>query len=134
VRAYAGKQRNKTVPAHLDKAITPSSLNHALDALAGRKPGWPDLLTIVGLPNRIGPHDERRSVTSFFENFGEGAYASALLDHRVSGADKLSREVAAITQSVYSAADRVVFGGEFAASKAWLAGTHRTSRPTRRKA
>jgi len=112
VRAYAGKQRNKTVPAHLDKAITPSSLNHALDALAGRKPGWPDLLTIVGLPNRIGPHDERRSVTSFFENFGEGAYASALLDHRVSGADKMSREVAAITQSVYSAADRVVFKAE----------------------
>ena len=51
-------------------------------------------------------------VTSFFENFGEGAYASALLDHRVSGADKMSREVAAITQSVYSAADRVVFKAE----------------------
>jgi hypothetical protein len=112
VRAFAGKQRNKSVPGHLDKAITPSSLNHALDALAGRKPGWPDLLTVVGLPNRIGPHDERRSVTSFFENFGEGAYASALLDHRVSGADKMSREVAAITQSVYSAADRVVFKAE----------------------
>jgi hypothetical protein len=112
VRAHTGKQRNKVVPVHLDKAITPSSLNHALDALAGRKPGWPDLLTIVGLPNRIGPHDERRSVTSFFENFGEGAYASALLDHRVSGADKMSREVAAITQSVYSAADRVVFKAE----------------------
>jgi hypothetical protein len=112
VRAYANNRRNNTVPAHLDKAITPSSLNHALDALAGRKPGWPDLLTIVGMPNRIGPHDERRSVTSFFENFGEGAYASALLDHRVSGADKMSREVAAITQSVYSAADRVVFKAE----------------------
>jgi len=113
VRALAAKQRNDNrVPAHLDKAITPSSLNHALDALAGRKPGWPDLLTVVGLPNRIGPHDERRSVTSFFENFGEGAYASALLDHRVSGADKMSREVAAITQTVYSAADRVVFKAE----------------------
>jgi type IV secretory pathway TrbD component len=112
VRAYAQKRHDGTVPAHLDKAITPSSLNHALDALAGRKPGWPDLLTVVGLPNRIGPHDERRSVTSFFENFGEGAYASALLDHRVSGADKMSREVAAITQSVYSAADRVVFKAE----------------------
>lgn len=113
VRAFAGKQRNNNaVPAHLDKAITPSSLNHALDALAGRKPGWPDLLSVVGLPNRIGPHDERRSVTSFFENFGEGAYASALLDHRVSGADKMSREVAAITQSVYSVADRVVFKAE----------------------
>ncbi|WP_085384989.1 hypothetical protein [Bradyrhizobium canariense] len=113
VRALAAKQRNDSrVPAHLDKAITPSSLNHALDALAGRKPGWPDLLTVVGLPNRIGPHDERRSVTSFFENFGEGAYASALLDHRVSGADKMSREVAAITQAVYSAADRVVFKAE----------------------
>jgi hypothetical protein len=112
VRAYANNRPNNTVPAHLDKAITPSSLNHALDALAGRKPGWPDLLTVVGMPNRIGPHDERRSVTSFFENFGEGAYASALLDHRVSGADKMSREVAAITQSVYSAADRVVFKAE----------------------
>jgi hypothetical protein len=112
VRAYVQKRRDSAVPAHLDKAITPSSLNHALDALAGRKPGWPDLLTVVGLPNRIGPHDERRSVTSFFENFGEGAYASALLDHRVSGADKMSREVAAITQSVYSAADRVVFKAE----------------------
>jgi hypothetical protein len=112
VRAHANNRRNNTVPAYLDKAITPSSLNHALDALAGRKPGWPDLLTVVGLPNRIGPHDERRSVTSFFENFGEGAYASALLDHRVSGADKMSREVAAITQSVYSAADRVVFKAE----------------------
>jgi hypothetical protein len=112
VRAFAQKGRDSAVPAHLDKAITPSSLNHALDALAGRKPGWPDLLTVVGLPNRIGPHDERRSVTSFFENFGEGAYASALLDHRVTGADKMSREVAAITQSVYSAADRVVFKAE----------------------
>jgi hypothetical protein len=112
VRAYASNRRTSLVPAHLDKAITPSSLNHALDALAGRKQGWPDLLTVVGLPNRVGPHDERRSVTSFFENFGEGAYASALLDHRVTGADKMSREVAAITQSVYSAADRVVFKAE----------------------
>jgi hypothetical protein len=112
IRAYAEKRRDRAVPPHLDKAITPSSLNHALDALGGRKPGWPDLLSVVGLPNRIGPHDERRSVTSFFENFGEGAYASALLDHRVSGADKMSREVAAITQSVYSAADRVVFKAE----------------------
>ncbi len=30
----------------------------------------------------------------------------------MSGADKMSREVAAITQSVYSAADRVVFKAE----------------------
>jgi hypothetical protein len=112
IRAHVENTRNNAVPPHLDKAITPSALNHALDALAGLKDGWDDLLTIVGLPKKIGPHDLRRSVTSFFENFGEGAYASALLDHRVTGADKMSREVAAITQSVYSAADRVVFKAE----------------------
>ena len=112
VRAHVESGGSNAVPPHLDKAITPSALNHALDALAGLKDGWDDLLTIVGLPKKIGPHDLRRSVTSFFENFGEGAYASALLDHRVTGADKMSREVAAITQSVYSAADRVVFKAE----------------------
>jgi hypothetical protein len=112
VRAHVENKRSNAVPPHLDKAITPSALNHALDALAGLKDGWDDLLTIVGLPTKIGPHDLRRSVTSFFENFGEGAYASALLDHRVTGEDKMSRKVAAITQSVYSAADRVVFKAE----------------------
>jgi hypothetical protein len=100
------------VPINLDRAITASSLNHALDALAGLRPGSIDLLTMVGLPRKIGPHDLRRSVTSFFENFGEGAYASALLDHLVSGLDKMSREVAAVTQGVYSAADRVFFKSE----------------------
>jgi hypothetical protein len=95
-----------------DKHITASALNHTLDALGGRKPGWPNLLSIVGLPDRIGPHDSRRSVSSFFENTGEGAYASALLDHKVSGQDKMSRQVAAITQGVYSAADRVIFKAE----------------------
>jgi integrase len=112
VRTYARTNRNNAIPPHLDKAITPSSLNHALDALAGLKNGWDDLLTIVGLPTKIGPHDLRRSVTTFFENSGEGAYASALLDHRITGADKMSREIAAVTQSVYSAADRVVFKAE----------------------
>ena len=94
-----------------DKHITASALNHTLDALGGRKPGWPNLLSMVGLPYRIGPHDSRRSVSSFFET-GEGAYASALLDHKVSGQDKMSRQVAAITQGVYSAADRVIFKAE----------------------
>jgi hypothetical protein len=112
VRAHVENKRSNAVPPHLDKAITPSALNHALDALAGLKDGWEDLLTIVGLPKKIGPHDLRRSVTSFFENLGKGAYASALLDHRVTGEDKMSRKVAAITQSVYSAADRVVFKAE----------------------
>jgi hypothetical protein len=96
----------------LDKPITTSAMNQALNALAGRKPGWPDLLSIVGLPTRIGPHDVRRALTTFFENFGEGAYASALLDHRVSGVDKMSREVAAITQGVYSNSDRVALKAE----------------------
>jgi hypothetical protein len=95
-----------------DRHITASALNHTLDALGGRKPGWPNLLKIVGLSDRIGPHDSRRSVSSFFENTGEGAYASALLDHKVSGQDKMSRQVAAITQGVYSAADRVIFKAE----------------------
>lgn len=112
IRAHADGTGAGAVPSHLDKAITPSALNQALNALAGRKPGWPDLLSIVGLPNRIGPHDLRRALTTFFENFGEGAYASALLDHRVSGVDKMSREVAAVTQGVYSAADRVAFKAE----------------------
>jgi hypothetical protein len=112
IRAHADGTGASAVPSHLDKPITPSALNQALNALAGRKPGWPDLLSIVGLPNRIGPHDLRRALTTFFENFGEGAYASALLDHRVSGVDKMSREVAAVTQGVYSAADRVAFKAE----------------------
>ncbi|QND71942.1 hypothetical protein [Tardiphaga robiniae] len=67
VRAYAMSNRDNAVPPRLDKAITPSSLNHVFDALGGRKPGWPDLLTIVGLPNRIGPHDERRSMATFLK-------------------------------------------------------------------
>jgi hypothetical protein len=33
------------------RAITPSALNHSLDALAGRRNGWSDLLSIVELPN-----------------------------------------------------------------------------------
>jgi hypothetical protein len=53
-----------------------------------------------------------KTVSSFFENTGEGAYASALLDHKVSGQDKMSRQVAAMTQGVYSAADRVIFKAE----------------------
>jgi hypothetical protein len=52
------------------------------------------------------------SVTAFFEGFGEGAYASALLDHKVTGVDKMNRQVAAITQAVYSASDRVFFKSE----------------------
>ena len=31
-----------------DKHITASALNHVLDALGGRKPGWPNLRSIVG--------------------------------------------------------------------------------------
>lgn len=111
-RAYAEKHPGNGLPAHLDKAITASALNHALDALAGRKDGWLDLLSIVGLPSRIGPHDLRKSITTFFDNSGQIAYASALLDHRISGSDKMSNEVAIVTQSVYSAADRVIFKAE----------------------
>lgn len=96
----------------IDKHITPSSLNHALDALGGRKPGWPNLLQMVDLPDRIGPHDLRRSLTTFFDNRGEGSYASALLDHVVTGKDRMSEHVANITQGVYSAADRVIFKSE----------------------
>lgn len=118
IRTYGDGTGNSVVPAHLDKAITPSSLNHAVDALAGRRDGWPDLLTMVGLPDRIGPHDLRRSVTTFFENIGLGAYASALLDHRVTGVDAMSRQVANVTQSVYSAADRVMLKSE--ALSTWL--------------
>jgi hypothetical protein len=95
-----------------------SALNHALDALVGRRDGWPDLLSMVGLPNRIGPHDLRRSLSTSFENIGLGAYASALLDHRVTGVDAMSREVAAVTQAVYSAADRVLLKSE--ALSMWL--------------
>ncbi|WP_457492091.1 hypothetical protein [Tardiphaga sp. P5_C7] len=111
IRAVA-PQNGGVVPSDKDKPITSSALNHALDALAGRLPGAMDLLTMVGLPRKIGPHDLRRSVVAFFEGFGEGAFASALLDHKVSGIDKMSREVAAITQSVYSASDRVLFKSE----------------------
>jgi hypothetical protein len=56
VRVQVGNSRNNSVPTPLDKAIT-AALNHALDALAGLKDGWKDLLTIVGLPTQIGPHD-----------------------------------------------------------------------------
>lgn len=86
----------------MGQAHTTSAMNHVLDALGGRKPGWPNLLSIVGLPDRIGPHDSRSSVSSFFENAGEGAYTSALLDHKVSGQDKMSRQVAAIKRLVSS--------------------------------
>ena len=118
IRLYADETGTSAVPSDMDKAITPSSLNHALDALAGRREGWPDLLSMVGLPSRIGPHDLRRSLSTFFENIGLGAYASALLDHRVTGIDAMSREVAAVTQGVYSAADRVLLKSE--ALSMWL--------------
>jgi hypothetical protein len=88
---------NRQSPDNLDKHITASSLNHAWDALAGRKKGWPNLFAIVGLPARAGPHDCRRSLSTYFENQGLGAYASALLDHKVSGVDKMDRAVATIT-------------------------------------
>lgn len=118
IRLHADGTGTTAVPARLDKAITASALNHALDALGGRRDGWPDLLSIVGLPSRIGPHDLRRSLGTFFENIGLGAYASALLDHRVTGVDAMSREVAAITQGVYTAADRVILKAE--ALSIWL--------------
>jgi hypothetical protein len=118
LRAYANS-RNEVGIRQLDKHITESALNHALDALAGRKPGWKNLLQMVGLPDRIGPHDSRRSATTFFENRGQGSYASALLDHKVSGSDKMSERVAAVTQGVYSAADRIPFKAE--ALQIWLA-------------
>lgn len=100
------------VPENMDKPITESSLNHALDSLGGRREGSLDVLSMVGLPNKIGPHDLRRSVTHYFDQIGEAAYASALLDHKVTGKDKMDREVAAITQGVYSSADRVIFKAE----------------------
>lgn len=109
-RAYA--VANRQSPDNLDKHITASSLNHAWDALAGRKKGWPNLFAIVGLPARAGPHDCRRSLSTYFENQGLGAYASALLDHKVSGVDKMDRAVATITQAVYAAADRVIVKSE----------------------
>jgi hypothetical protein len=96
----------------LDKHITNSSMYQMLSALGGRRQGWPNLLEIVGLPDLIGPHDLRRTITEFFENIGETAYASALLDHKVTGVDKMSREVAALTQRTYSAAHRVDFKAE----------------------
>ena len=81
LRSYANSNNWDGIRRY-DKPITPSALNHALDSLAGRKPGWPNLLQMVGLPDRIGPHDLRRSLTTFFENIGLGSYASALLDHK----------------------------------------------------
>jgi hypothetical protein len=114
--AYASSNNAEAI-RRLDKHITSSSLNHALDALAGLKPGWPNLLELVGLPERIGPHDSRRSAATFFENRGQGSYASALLDHKVVGFDKMSEQVAAVTQSTYSAADRIIFKAE--ALKLW---------------
>jgi hypothetical protein len=111
LRAYANS-KNKDGICQFDKHVSSSALNHALDSLAGRKAGWPNLLQIVGLPDRIGPHDLRRSLTTFFENRGQGSYASALLDHKVTGTDKMSEQVAAVTQGVYSGADRVAFKAE----------------------
>lgn len=102
----------RIVPPTKDKAISTSALNHALDALAGRLPDSIDLLKMVGLPSKIGMHDLRRSIADFFDGSGETAYASALLDHKVTGVDKMSRQVAAITQNVYSASDRVQFKSE----------------------
>lgn len=118
LRAYASSG-NEVGIRQFDKHITESALNHALDALAGRKPGWENLLQMVGLPDRIGPHDARRSATTYFENRGQGSYASALLDHKVSGSDIMSEQVAAVTQGVYSAADRIAFKAK--ALKIWLA-------------
>lgn len=118
LRSYANSNNRDGIRRY-DKPITPSALNHALDSLAGRKAGWPNLLQMVGLPDRIGPHDLRRSLTTFFENIGLGSYASALLDHKVTGTDKMSEQVAAVTQGVYSGADRVVFKAEGLAL--WLA-------------
>jgi hypothetical protein len=118
LRSYANSNDRDGIRQY-DKHITPSALNHALDSLAGRKPGWPNLLHMVGLPDRIGPHDLRRSLTTFFENRGQGSYASALLDHKVIGTDKMSEQVAAVTQGVYSGADRVIFKAE--ALTLWLA-------------
>jgi integrase len=117
LRAYA-KSKNSDGICRFDKHVTSSALNHALDSLAGRKAGWPNLLQMVGLPERIGPHDLRRSLTTFFENRGQGSYASALLDHKVIGTDKMSEQVAAVTQGVYSGADRVIFKAE--ALEIWL--------------
>lgn len=117
LRAYA-KSKNSEGICRFDKHVTSSALNHALDSLAGRKPGWPNLLQMVELPERIGPHDLRRSLTTFFENRGQGSYASALLDHKVIGTDKMSEQVAAVTQGVYSGADRVIFKAE--ALELWL--------------
>lgn len=47
IRAH-GLNGCEIVPPDLDKPITASSLNHALDALAGFRPGSIDLLTMVG--------------------------------------------------------------------------------------
>lgn len=118
LRAYAKSKNNEGI-RQFDKHVTASALNHALDSLGGRKPGWPNLLHMVGLPDRIGPHDLRRSLTTFFENRGQGSYASALLDHKVIRTDKMSEQVAAVTQGVYSGADRVNFKAE--ALSLWLA-------------
>lgn len=116
--AESGREAYDGQVERLDGHITASALNHALDALAGLKPGWPNLLEFVGLPGRIGPQDFRRTIATFFENRGLGSYASALLDHKVTGTDKMSEQVAAITQDIYSAADRVLF--KTAALKMWL--------------
>jgi integrase len=96
----------------LDKHITNSSMYQMLSALGGRRKGWPNLLRLVGLPDLIGSHDLRRTVTDHFENMGLGAYASALLDHKVTGVDKMDQQIAALTQKTYSAAHRVNFKAE----------------------
>jgi hypothetical protein len=59
-----------------------------------------------------------RSLRTFFENIGLGAYASPPLDHRITGVDAMSREIAATTQDVYSAADRAILKAE--ALSMWL--------------
>jgi hypothetical protein len=64
-----------------DKHITTSSLNHCLDALAGRKKGVVRSASDRGV---AGPQWSTRPQTfgaHFFDNRGLGSYASALLDH-----------------------------------------------------
>jgi hypothetical protein len=62
----------------------------------------------VVLPTRIGPHDLWKSITTF----SIISLIRAPIENRGAGADKMSNEVAAITQAAYSAADRVAFKAE----------------------
>lgn len=96
-----------TISLEMDKPITESSLNHLLAKLGGQKEGYLNLLGMVGLPAPIGPHDARRSVSSYFDDIGKGSLGSALLDHLVIKTDAMDREVALVTQTVYSSADRI---------------------------